>query len=194
MFEQITERWHIIEPYECYAVTESGKVYSFRNNNLPYQGLREMQLRGINDKRRYIQVCLSENGNCKYFQVHRLVARYFCHGYFNGAVVNHKDGNIHNNHYSNLEWVTQKDNIHLGYVTSGLDQTRNYKYYALIGSDGKHIASFRGMNAIKPYIKENNLNVSFTSLQKYKKSKGYEIVPITSSNSNDYPIVGVDAR
>lgn len=43
--------------------------------------------------------------------VHRIVAKYFVDGWFDGAVVNHIDGNKHNNNYENLEWITQKDNI-----------------------------------------------------------------------------------
>lgn len=71
-----------------------------------------MALKGINNPKRYLQVTVCKDGKQKYLQVHRLVAKYFCDGYFEGAVVNHKDGNIHNNHYTNLEWVTQKENIH----------------------------------------------------------------------------------
>lgn len=44
------------------------------------------------------------------FLVHRLVAKYFCDGYAEGLVVNHKDGNKLNNHYTNLEWVTHQQN------------------------------------------------------------------------------------
>lgn len=43
--------------------------------------------------------------------IHRLVAKYFCDGYAEGLVVNHKDGNKTNNHYTNLEWVTQSENV-----------------------------------------------------------------------------------
>lgn len=42
--------------------------------------------------------------------VHHLVARAFCDGYFEGAVVNHKDCNKHNNSADNLEWVTRSEN------------------------------------------------------------------------------------
>ena len=42
--------------------------------------------------------------------VHHLVARAFCVGYFEGAVVNHKDCNKHNNNADNLEWVTRSEN------------------------------------------------------------------------------------
>lgn len=42
--------------------------------------------------------------------VHHLVAKAFCSGYFEGAVVNHKDFNKHNNNCNNLEWVTRSEN------------------------------------------------------------------------------------
>lgn len=43
--------------------------------------------------------------------VHMYVARAWVDGYFEGAEVNHKDFNRQNNEYSNLEWVTHKDNV-----------------------------------------------------------------------------------
>ena len=46
--------------------------------------------------------------------VHRLVAEAFVYGFFEGAVVNHKDENTHNNSVDNLEWCTNTYNLHYG--------------------------------------------------------------------------------
>lgn len=43
--------------------------------------------------------------------IHRLVASAFCFDtYFEGATVDHVDGNPKNNYYKNLEWVPQAEN------------------------------------------------------------------------------------
>lgn len=44
--------------------------------------------------------------------VHRVVAKLWLGPNPGGLQVNHKDGNKLNNHYSNLEYITCRDNIH----------------------------------------------------------------------------------
>lgn len=47
----------------------------------------------------------------KTLYIHRLVAEYFIDNVENKKCINHIDGNKHNNHYTNLEWVTYKENM-----------------------------------------------------------------------------------
>lgn len=46
-----------------------------------------------------------------HYRVHRLVAQAFCPNTTIDGVVNHIDGNKLNNSASNLEWVSQKENM-----------------------------------------------------------------------------------
>lgn len=173
----IPGRYAKIDGYDDYYITDTGDVYSFRKDNRGWQGLRKMAKRGWNNPKRYIQVILSKDGIVKYVQVHRLVAKYFCEGYFPGAVVNHIDGNIHNNHYKNLEWTSQLDNIHKSYKSSGVDQVRNYKMYNLIAPDGRVLGEFKGRNKAVDYIRDSKIPASASSLIKYGTSKGYQLLP-----------------
>lgn len=67
----------------------------------------------------YYRIHLSVDGKKRAYCIHRLVAEAFCpidkklveQGLtFKDLVVDHKDMNKLNNHYTNLEWVTQKEN------------------------------------------------------------------------------------
>ncbi len=45
-------------------------------------------------------------------KIHRIVGKYFLPKSINKIDINHKDGNKRNNHISNLEWTTSKENYH----------------------------------------------------------------------------------
>lgn len=104
--------------YECkyyknYFITKSGQLYSIYvkgghgkvNINNPHRVVC-----GI-DKDGYYRVVLSYNKQKKYKKIHTIVAEQFIGDIIDGMVVNHKDGNIHNNNYTNLEIVTPRENI-----------------------------------------------------------------------------------
>jgi len=55
----------------------------------------------------YRTITINQIGKC---YVHRLVAESFCEGYFEGALVDHIDGDRLNNHFTNLRWVTRSEN------------------------------------------------------------------------------------
>jgi hypothetical protein len=61
--------------------------------------------------RGYAIIVLAKDGKRKTHLAHRLVAKTFHPlSEFIGATVNHIDGNKLNNHYLNLEWLSQSDN------------------------------------------------------------------------------------
>ena len=59
----------------------------------------------------YHEVRFMHGGVRKNIMWHRVIARSYVAGYFDGAHVNHKDANKTNNLPSNLEWVTHRQNV-----------------------------------------------------------------------------------
>lgn len=93
-----------------YHIDIYGNVYGkFVNTLKQYEG-------GTN---KYLMVCLSDKGITKQFLVHRLVALTFLEKVEGKDYVNPTDGNIHNNHVSNLEWVTASENMKHSYHKLG---------------------------------------------------------------------------
>lgn len=60
----------------------------------------------------YRMIALSKNGNVKMYKLSRIIANLFVKGQSGiRNVVNHKDGNKHNDISDNLEWCTNSENI-----------------------------------------------------------------------------------
>lgn len=95
-----------------YYITKSGKIYSMYV--VGGRGIIDVNhphlLSYGKDKDGYYRVVLSEHGRKKYLKVHTIIVEQFIHDIPDGMVVNHKDGDIHNNNVENLEIVTPKEN------------------------------------------------------------------------------------
>lgn len=99
------EIWLDVVGYEgFYQVSNLGRVKSFYRGKVH---LLKYQL----DSQGYVIVTLSKGGKQKGCKVHVLVAQAFIPNPENKPFVNHIDGNKSNPHVSNLEWVTQSENM-----------------------------------------------------------------------------------
>ena len=115
----MNEIWKNIEGYEGkYQVSNLGRVKAlefpvFRLNGSI--GLhKERIFKGSMHKMGYLFVGLRKDHYKEHIFVHRLVAHAFpeiCGEWFEGAEVDHIDGNRLNNAAENLRWVTHRDNM-----------------------------------------------------------------------------------
>ena len=142
----MTELWKDIEGYDGkYQVSNLGRVRSVEHigliggfnhsKTMVYKSTIRKQCQTISG---YLIVPMHKP--LKNISVHRAVALAFVPGYFDGAQVNHKDENKHNNRWDNLEWVTCKENINYGSHNSKCKAKRDAKQaypvtqYSLDGS------------------------------------------------------------
>lgn len=87
--------------FDAYAINENGEVFSQRGKILCQW----------KDNMGYKQVVLYKDGKRHYKRVHRLVWEAFYGAIPNGLFINHIDSKKDNNHISNLELVTNSENI-----------------------------------------------------------------------------------
>lgn len=86
-----------------YTIDILGRVYSIK---------RKRYLKGGTLYSGHKTVLLSKDGKGKTHSVHRLVAQAFIPNPKNLPIVHHIDENPQNNAASNLQWCTQKENVH----------------------------------------------------------------------------------
>lgn len=100
--------------YPNYRVYECGIVESKARGSWK-------PLKQCDDRYGYPKVTLCKNGSKTTRHVHDIVARAFVDGYKPGLEVNHRNGDKHNNHSTNLEWVSGADNLRHAY-SNGLNK------------------------------------------------------------------------
>ena len=95
------------------VVYENGRIFRVLENGYDEPNQHRLVPRGRRNVRyRIVTVNVTENGKRKQkrYYVHRLVGEAFIPNPESKPQINHIDGNGENNHVSNLEWVTAKEN------------------------------------------------------------------------------------
>lgn len=179
-----------IKGFEHYYITKDGKVYNSINSKkrkLKQNEYKELKSHII--KSGYNVVVLHNAGvmKPKAYYVHRLIAQAYIPNPENKPEVNHKDGNKQNNHLSNLEWVTKKQNVNHAYSNGLMKSVTKYhnvvtnkkllnkglnhykKYYNV--TELKKIWSIKSNLLISRILSENNLGE--LKDRKYKKVSPY---------------------
>lgn len=164
---------HIILGKKRYFINDSGEVY---NNNCK-------KIKSHPDKDGYPKVRLWNGEKYKNFFVHRLVAAAFIPNPMNKPQVNHKDGNKTNNNVSNLEWVTQSENMRhcfnvlghkAGYWNKGrFGKDSNKAKIVIQIKDGEVIAEFYGCMEVQRKTGIHFGSISNACLGRSKTAGGY---------------------
>jgi hypothetical protein len=100
MVYYMMEEWQTIKEFPNYDISNFGNIM----NNKTGKSLK------LSIKSGYYNISLTNNNIHKTFKVHRLVALAFIENPENKSEVNHKDKNKLNNHFTNLEWMTRREN------------------------------------------------------------------------------------
>lgn len=109
--------WKVIKYDSNYLISDDGRVYSLRTKKVLKPG---------EHTHGYLTISLWENNKPKQFYIHRLVLEHFSDEEPK-ETVNHIDGNKTNNHISNLEWSSYKDNNIHAFKTGLRKSNRNNK-------------------------------------------------------------------
>ena len=150
-----------------YFISNFGNVYSTKRSVKPMRLTPHVDSRG-----NYINIQLKNNqGGMSHFLVHRLVAQAFIPNPHQFPEVNHRDKNNKNNHVSNLEWCTRKDNLEDSYST--MSPNRNFNKCTLIVNNEK-VGEFDGVIRAAKFAHEH-YGASASSLEKYLKWLNIEI-------------------
>jgi hypothetical protein len=113
----VQEKWLPCPGFEnSYEVSNYGKVRSIDRIHPNRRGIisGKLLLQGKN-KKGYPEVKLCENNKQEARNPHRLLALAFIPNTNDLPQVNHIDGNKLNNHISNLEWISNSDNMRHAY-------------------------------------------------------------------------------
>lgn len=138
-----------------YKISNYGKVIKYIKKYDNYYLLKPTP--NTRTGRLYISL-VNDNGKTKNLQLARIVAHNFCDGFSEvNNTVNHIDGNILNNHSSNLEWVKKDNNSYKFNRKKSKNKYGNFKFILV---DNKY--EFKTILSLAKFLK-----VSTTQAYRY---------------------------
>nr|DAR90446.1 MAG TPA: homing endonuclease [Caudoviricetes sp.] len=99
---EIIKSIYINDEITKYFISNHGNVY--RELKTGFKKLKPEVNHG------YLRVGLHHNGKTCHKRIHRLVGKYFIDNPYGYDIIHHIDNDKTNNHYTNLKWVTSKEN------------------------------------------------------------------------------------
>jgi len=144
-----------ISGFPTYSVSSNGEVVNLdKGKRLAFS---------INRNGYYsVRVCRDNSHTQKRYLLHRLVLSSFC-GKIDGKIVDHIDHNVANNHLSNLQWLTQSENIKKSYASGRSKSPKSW--------EGKHGKLHHASRPIAGYDDVGKEVVRFESVGLAKKAK-----------------------
>lgn len=156
----LDETFKQVQGFENYLVSNYGRILNLDTGRI----LKPRSIMG------YQGVTLYKNGKEKQVFVHRLVAQEFIPNPENKPQVNHIDENKQNNHLSNLEWATAKQNANHGTRNARLGKATSKKVLVL-DIEYQEVGVFESIKQACEILNINNGNASKVANGKLKQTK-----------------------
>lgn len=160
--------WRIIDEFPNYIINDYGVIYKIHGKR------KNKIMKPKKDKDGYLYIGLRNNKGRYFRRIHQLVAKTFINNPNNYTIVNHMDGNIANNHFTNLEWCTVAYNTKYSFEHLGREGVHTTDIKCILKVDDNIVGCFDNIQEASEYANKN-FNVSKSSLIKYYKSRNVKI-------------------
>jgi hypothetical protein len=157
-----SECFKVINNYAKYSISNFGRI----RNNQSKAFLRQISNDG------YLTVTLCDNKKRKTIAAHRLVAQAFLENDDpdNKTCVNHIDGKKENNHVTNLEYVTQSQNVQHAHDNKLIQ--KSVKAIKQLNQDGTLIKVFNSIAQAETELGISGAHISTVCSNSGRKSAG----------------------
>jgi hypothetical protein len=149
-----------------YLIGKNGEVMNASSKKL---------IKPQNNGNGYLKVTLSIDKIQVQRYVHRLVAEIYCKNELHLKQVNHIDGNKSNNHFSNLEWCSNRENqIHAHKI--GLKKNGNQLWNGKFSKEDIKIIFDMKKGGVLQYIIASQFRVSKGTISEILNGKRYKYI------------------